>query len=151
MERKNGVRYLDSEFQKLDLIDLLSERYVMLKSVREEKWSEISDITVSNSEWYIMARIYKKQPTISYVTKNVHITRQATHKFIKRLESKGLVEITKANNNKRDKCIQLTELGELCFEKNIELKKEMEKKIAEKIGDNQLRALKKILKVDWGL
>jgi DNA-binding MarR family transcriptional regulator len=67
--------------------------------------------------WFIMARIYKKKPTISYVTKRVDISRQATHKFIKRLEVKGLVEISSLENNKKDKCIHLTKLGEECYEK----------------------------------
>ena len=93
----------------------------------------------------------KKQPTISYVSKHVDISRQATHKFIKRLESKGLVKISNLENNKKDKCIQLTKLGEECYEKNESLKAGLEKKIADKIGLEKFGVLKEILKSDWGL
>ena len=119
--------------------------------ITEKLWNDTSDIYISNSEWFIMARIYKKQPTISYVSKHVDISRQATHKFIKRLESKGLVKISNLENNKKDKCIQLTKLGEECYEKNESLKAGLEKKIANKIGLEKFGVLKEILKSDWGL
>jgi DNA-binding MarR family transcriptional regulator len=130
---------------------MLSERHLQLRKISEELWNENSDINLSNSEWHIMARIYKKQTTIASVSRNADISRQATHKFIKNLEAKELVEISDAKHNKKDKCIRLTELGDACYEKNEALKAELEKKVAEGIGHEQLQQLKKILKEDWGL
>jgi len=98
-----------------------------------------------------MARIYQKKPTISYVSKHVDISRQATHKFIKKLEAKGLVKISSLENNKKDKCIQLTKLGEECYEQNESLKANIEKKIASKISPEKVELLREILKSDWGL
>jgi DNA-binding MarR family transcriptional regulator len=141
---------LDSELQNLDLIDLISERHVLLRGIVEKSWNDSSDIYISNSEWFIMARIYKKQPTISYVSKRVDISRQATHKFIKSLELKGLIKVMSMDNNNKDKCLCLTELGEECYEKNLTLKAELEEKIAKKIGAEQTALLKSILKSDWG-
>ncbi len=142
---------MDSALHRLDFIDLLSERHVQVRSITEKLWNDTSDIYISNSEWFIMARVYQKQPTISYVTKHVDISRQATHKFIKNLESKGLVVTGNLENNKKDKFIRLTELGEECYQKNEDLKANLEKKIADKIGADQLETLKEILKLDWGL
>jgi DNA-binding MarR family transcriptional regulator len=142
---------LDYELQNLDLIDLLSERHVQVRRITEKLWNNASDIYISNSEWFIMARIYKKQPTISYVSKHVDISRQATHKFIKSLETKGILKISNLENNKKDKCIQLTELGEKCYEENETLKANLEKKIIDKIGLEQFGILKEILKSDWEL
>ncbi|MFJ5716012.1 MarR family winged helix-turn-helix transcriptional regulator [Neobacillus sp. NPDC093127] len=148
-----GVNRLisNSELQNLDLIDLLSERHSLVRKISEKAWNDQSEIYISNSEWYIMARIYKKQPSISYVTKNVEISRQAIHKFIKNLSEKGLVEIKNVENNKKEKCIQLTALGEECYEKNAALKAQLENKIAEKIGAPEVKILKDLLKVDWGI
>lgn len=140
---------MDNKFQNLDLLDLLTERHILLKSIFEDRWNDFSDIPISYSEWYILSRIYKKNPTIAYVTKHLHITRQATHKLIKKLESKGVVEVTQSTN-RRDKSIQLTSLGEGCYEKQLTLKKELEAMIATKIGENELNRLKDILKMDWG-
>ena len=80
---------MDFELKNMDLIDMVSERHLQLRKITEKRWNDSSDIYLSNSEWFIMARIYKKQPTIAYVSKNVDISRQATHKFIKSLEAKG--------------------------------------------------------------
>ncbi len=143
---------MDSILQSLDLIDLISERHVQLRNITGKMWNNNSPIYISNSEWFILARIYeKKQPTIAYVSKHVDISRQATHKFIKQLEAKGLVEIKNVENNKKEKCIQLTSLGEECYEKNEFLKATFEEKIAAEIGAEQLSFLKEILKANWGI
>ena len=142
---------MNSELHNLDLIDLLSEHHILLRRITEKLWNDSSDIYISNSEWFIIARIYQKQPTISYVSKQVEISRQATHKLIKSLESKGLVVVENVENNKKDKCIKLTVLGEECYVKNESLKATIEKKIADHIGIEQLILLKDILKADWGL
>ena len=130
---------------------MVSERHLQLRKLTEKRWNDSSDIYLSNSEWFIMARIYKKQPTIAYVSKNVDISRQATHKFIKNLEAKGIVEISSVEYNKKDKCIRLTKLGEECYEKSQSLKVNLEKEIADKIGSEQFTHLKDLLKLDWGL
>ncbi|RDW16101.1 MarR family transcriptional regulator [Oceanobacillus arenosus] len=142
---------MDFELKGLDLIDVLSERHLQLRRITEKRWNDSMDIYLSNSEWFIIARVYKKQPTIAYVSKHVDISRQATHKSIKSLEAKGLVEIHNVENNKKDKWIQLTALGEECYERNEALKANIEQKIADKIGLEQLDLLKDILKSDWGL
>lgn len=142
---------METDLHKLDFIDLLSERHIQLRRIIENVWNDNSDIYLSNSEWFIMARIYKKQPTISYVSKSVDISRQATHKFIKSLESKGLVTISSMENNKKDKCIQLTKLGEECYEKNLSIKADLVKKITDQIGKEKFEVLNDLLKFDWGL
>ena len=124
---------MNSELQSLDLIDLISERHVLLRRICEKSWNDNSNIHISNSEWYIMARIYKKKTTLSYVTKHVDISRQATHKFVKNLESKGLIEITNSTNNNKDKCLQLTPLGEECYEINLSQKQPLSKRWLRKL------------------
>lgn len=140
-----------SEWQDMDLIDLINEHHILLHKISEKSWNDSSDIYISDSEWFIMSKIYKKHPTISYVTKHVDITRQATHKFIKNLEAKGLIEVTDSKINNKDKCVRLTTLGEKCYENNASLKLALEQRIAEKIGVEQVKVLKDILKLDWGL
>lgn len=123
----------------------------MIRKVTEELWNSSNDIYISNSEWFIIARIYNKNPTISSINKQVNITRQATHKFIRSLESKGLVEVNQVTHNKKEKCIRLTTLGEACYEKNESLKAGLEKKIANQIDREKLDVFKEILKLDWGI
>lgn len=143
---------MNSDVQFLNLIDLISERHVLLRKTAEKMWNDNSDLYISNSEWFILARVYQsKQTTISTISKQVDISRQATHKFIKRLKEKGLVEIDNLENNKKEKCIRLTALGYSCLEINESLKEKLESIIAEKIGAEQLNILKEIFRLDWGL
>lgn len=151
MSKVIGVKRMKFELENLDLIDLISERHVLLRKITEKSWNDNNDIYISNSEWFILVRIYKKHPTISYVSKQIGISRQATHKLIKSLKAKGLIEITNSENNNRDKCLRLTPLGEDCYAKNTSLKVALEQKIAQKIGAEQLAVLKDILKSDWEL
>ncbi|MCM3497640.1 MarR family winged helix-turn-helix transcriptional regulator [Paenibacillus sp. FSL K6-1566] len=139
------------EVKTLDLIDLISERHVLLRTLNDRLWHKSHDLHISNSEWFIMARIYKRQTTISHVAKQVDISRQATHKFIKNLEAKGLVEVSRAQHNNKDKCIRLTKFGEECFEHNEAIKAKLEAKITASIGEEQADQLKRILTMDWGL
>gem|GEM_PF-213945 len=142
---------LNSKAEDVNLIDLLSERHNMLRKISEKTWNNRSEMYISNAEWYILARIYKNRPTISELTKNVEISRQAIHKHVKNLSAKGLVEVKNVEYNKKEKCIELTESGEECYEKYDVLKAQLEQQIAEKIGGEQVKILKNLLKIDWGI
>ncbi|WP_214731200.1 MarR family transcriptional regulator [Exiguobacterium sp. s195] len=133
------------------LLDLLSERNDQVRRMSEQSWNEQSDIQLSNSEWYILATLYQSKRTIAEVTHSVHISRQATHKLIKNLESKALVLVTDHPQNRKDKCIELTSLGHACYEQNETLKAQLEQRIQESIGQEAFEQLKTILRVDWKL
>lgn len=142
---------MKDELQNRDVIDLLSERHELLRRLAEEKWNEQNDIYISNSEWYILGIIYKKQLTISDVAKNVKFSRQATHKLIKSLEVKGLVTVMSVEHSKKHKAIRMTEFGEDCFEKNQLCKAEIEKQLVNTIGEDQVIRLKNILNLNWDM
>lgn len=134
-----------------NLIDLLNARYVQLRQLSEAMWNESHDLYISHSEWLILARIYKSHPLISAVTKQLDITRQATHKFIKQLEAKGLVEVSNSPHSKRDKCLRLTTLGEQCVEEHKRIKAQLVQKVMSEIGEEQVAQLQQLLKMNWGL
>lgn len=136
---------------KQSLFDLIQERFHAMNELLENLWVSFSNKSISLSEWNVIAKIFGQKMFMSQVTKQVSISRQATHKIVKRLEEKGIVEIFKVEYNKRDNCICLTPYGEQCYKKYEELKKEIEKEIIEKIGDNNFQMLKTLLQRDWGL
>ncbi|MGM8215347.1 MarR family winged helix-turn-helix transcriptional regulator [Bacillaceae bacterium W0354] len=143
---------MNQNYQDLDLIDLISARYLQLRKKTETMWNDHSDIKISYSEWLILGKIHQMgDPTISSVARQVDISRQATHKFIKGLKDKGIIEVKNVENNKKKKYVRLTELGIKYFEENMALKVELESKIADKIGKNQINQLLEILKQDWGI
>lgn len=133
------------------LFDLIRQRFNELNEVLENLWISYSNKPISLSEWNLIAQISEKKLFISQVVKQVSISRQATHKLLRQLEEKGIVEIYECENNKRDKCICLTPLGEQCYKKYVEIKQDIEKDITRNIGEKNLQILKNILKSDWGL
>ena len=135
----------------IDIIDLLRKRYMLSRKSIEKMWNEESDIHLSHSEWLIIDRLFDGQQTIAEVCRIVDITRQGTHKLIKKLEENGLVVTGKMKNNKRDKYVKLTEFGIACFEKNKALKIRLEDQIKNAIGTEQYSKLKQLLAADWGL
>jgi DNA-binding MarR family transcriptional regulator len=145
------VRSLKPILENLDLIDLISERHLLLRKITEKTWNDRSEISISNSEWFIIARIYGIRPTLAQVSKSVDISRQATHKLVRGLESRGLVIIEDSTENNKDKCIRMTPLGEECYEKNLALKAELIDRIADHIGSDKVSLLKDILMTDWGI
>lgn len=142
---------LTSKCEDLDLIDLISERHNQLREWIEHEWNTSGNIPISNSEWFVLARVYKKMPTISQLAKQLNISRQAAHKLVKKLDIKGLVKVTTLENNRKDRFVQLTPLGESCYQMNEAYKARLEEKIAAAIGDAELETLKRVLAAEWGI
>src|SRR5690625_6666803 len=125
---------MGSELEHLDLIDLISARYFELRKWADQKWDRHSTTYISNSEWSILGVIYAcEQTTIVNISKKVDISRQATHKFVNRLNEKGLVEIRNLAHNKKQKSISLSSMGEKFVKKNETLKSKLEQQIGGKI------------------
>jgi DNA-binding MarR family transcriptional regulator len=129
----------------IDLIDLINTKYSKFKKIYEEVWNNSYNITITNSEWSVIYLIYGKQPTISEIAQQVDITRQATHKCIKALNSKGIITINNVINNNKKKCLKLTPFGEELFLENKLLKEALERDLAAKIGDDRMFLLKSLL------
>lgn len=141
---------MDILYDDLDLIDLINTKYEKLRKTNETMQSISLSISITHSEWSILSLIYGKQPAISEIAQQVDITRQATHKCIKSLNSKGIINIKNVENNNRNKCLSLTSLGEQCFLENEAIKEVMENDIADKIGIENVSHLKILLQQDWG-
>jgi len=137
------------EINKYNLIDLIYEKQIRLLKKKQDKWNAKSSIPIKNTEWSILTLIYGKQPTISEIAQQVGITRQAAHKSIRTLDAKGLIDINPMENNNRNKCIKLTDLGVNCVLENQKLKDEIEKEISQEIGQDNIELLKNILKRNW--
>lgn len=133
------------------LIDLLSERHQQMRNTLENRWNEQHDIQISTSEWFIIARIYNKTATITQIAKEANLTRQAVHKHVKNLSSKGIVEVSELKSNKKGKPIRLSSLGNEYYEKYEQLKVSLENAIARSLDEKQLEKLKGLLKEDWNM
>src|SRR5699024_10255018 len=123
-----------TKLQETGLIDLLYERHHDVQKMAQKAWDEENDIYISDSGWAIMATIYDGRQPISHITKNIDITRQAIHKFIKSLSEKGLIEISEMPNDKKKKCVELTALGRRYYKRRMTIKSSIEEEITRKLG-----------------
>lgn len=136
-------------YQKLDIIDLISEWHTRLRAELETSWNKESDVAMSNTEWHILTRIYNGMYAISDITKSVYITRQATHKHLKNLQTKKLVEIYGDEQNKKKKNVRLTSHGMELIQRYNELKDGLESTLKKSIGIEAYNDLQTILAKCW--
>lgn len=148
-----GVVHLTSDkaVKGQNLMEILHERYLVMQTALETAWKVQSDLIISQTEWKIIGRIDQGVLPVAHITKNLHITRQATHKLIKNLSSKGLVELYQMENNKKERCIALTSLGRECYNIYKSIHAEIEQQIALNLGTKQIEDLNSIMQSDWGI
>ena len=140
---------MNNQLDSFDLIDLLNAKYFKLRNLSDQMWNNSYNISISNSEWFIISLIYGKQPTISQITLQVNLSRQATHKSIKTLSTKGLIIINNVEHNSKNKCLILTPIGEKCFLENKRMKETIERDVVATIGIENVLLLKNLLKTNW--
>lgn len=140
---------MQQQTTRTDLFDLINNKYFELRNMNEIKWHDTNNITITNSEWYIISFLYNKQLSISELAKQLGISRQAAHKSIKALYSKGLIYANHLENNNRNKIISLTSIGDGCYLNNKEIKKNIEDQIIEKLGSDKMDLLIELLNCDW--
>lgn len=140
---------MEEELTSLDFFDLLTRKHRKTRKVIEMRWNETNEIQLSNSEWFILDRINYGKELLADVCKNGEITRQGTHKLIRKLEDHGLVTTKNLENNKRNKYVQLTSLGISCYEENKALKQSLEDHIKHILGNETFENLKQTLAADW--
>lgn len=136
---------MEKEVDNINLVDLLNSKYHKFKKMNEEVCSNAYNISMTNSEWSVIYLIYGKQPTITEIAKQVNITRQATHKCIKTLNSKGIITVNNVVNSNKKKCLKLTPLGEQLILENNLLRESIERDYVAQIGLDSVNLLKSLL------
>lgn len=137
------------DYKHLDLIDLISERHNYIRLYIEKLWNEKYNIKINNTEWHVIAKLYSGMDTIADITRKVHVSRQATHKLIKNLEQKELIEIYDDQKNKKIKKVRLTHFGIKCYEQYTAIKEQVDDLIERSIGSELYEQIKKGLSMEW--
>ncbi|WP_052502679.1 HTH domain-containing protein [Halarcobacter anaerophilus] len=136
-------KYFDLKFLLLEKLNLIEE--LSFIEAKKEKF-ESNDIVTSTR---ILTLIQNGTFTSSELAKKLNISRQAIHKSINNLCSKGYLLLHNEETIKKNKHIYITEKGkELLICRNNVMKK-VEKTVEEKIGKDDFLKLKELLKKDW--
>lgn len=138
-----------SNFQGLNIIDLISEKHAKLRKMVIEAWVESGEERVSDTESYMLALIEKNELTVAQIGRIIGISRQGVHKCAKGLIERGYIIIENQNVNSRDKILFLTEKGLRFCRETLILKEKFETDIINAIGEDKFQILKQCLSENW--
>lgn len=139
-----------SELNLFGLIDLVSDKHAVLRGEVRQRWIQNGNEDVTPQEYYLMTRLELHQNlTIAETARKMNISRQAAHKCAKGLIEKGLIVAETSEDNLREKLLQLTGKGFESCQEMTWIKQEIEKEIADTLGQEKVKLLKDILKANW--
>ncbi len=133
--------------RNLNIIDLISEKHITLRREVEERWSKSGEEDITHTEAMLLAKINMGKISLAEVARQANVSRQAMHKCAKKLEEKGYLEFIASESNQT--YTSLTEKGSLYCKKSNDLKKKIEQEIAENLGEENIKLIKKLLEGQW--
>lgn len=133
--------------KNLNIIDLISEKHIVLRREVEDRWGELDEEDITHTEAFLLARINMGKISIAEVARQANISRQAMFKCAKKLEERGYLQFVISESN--NKYTVLTDKGIEYCKKSEELKEALEKKISDTIGSEQVDLLKELLNKNW--
>lgn len=140
---------MNSDFQSLNIIDLISEKHAKLRRLVIETWIKMGEERVSDTESYMLALIEKNELTVAQTARIIGISRQGAHKSAKSLAERGYIIIENQDTNSRDKLLYLTEKGMRFCKETLILKEKFEDEIINSIGEDNFKILKDCLSKEW--
>ena len=133
--------------RNLNIIDLISEKHITLRREVEERWSKSGEEDITHTEAMLLAKINMGKISLAEVARQANVSRQAMHKCAKKLEEKGYLEFIASESNQT--YTSLTEKGSLYCKKSNDLKKKIEQEIAENLGEENIKLIKKLIEGQW--
>lgn len=135
--------------KELHLVDLLSEKHKELRKKVMELWLQKDGEYISDTESHMLGMLEIKNMTVAECARKMNISRQATHKCSKKLIERGYIVTSSIEGNNRDILLALTERGDEYCSEMLKLKKTLEEEVAKKIGKENVKMLKNLLKKEW--
>ncbi len=133
--------------ENLNIIDLISEKHIVLRREVEDSWAENEEEYISHTEALLLAKINMGKISIAEIARQANISRQAMFKCAKKLETRGyLVFVTNEHGNRYT---ELTHKGNDYCKRSEELKETLENKIVDVLGKEQVIMLKELLNKNW--
>ena len=133
----------------LNIIDLISEKHIILRREVEERWANSEEEDISHTEALLLAKINMGKISIAEVARQANVSRQAMFKCAKKLEVRGYLKFVKSGSN--NKYTELTDKGKDYCKKSKELKEQLEKEISDALGKEKVEILKELLNRSWSI
>ena len=140
---------MNSNFNGLNIIDLISEKHAKLRRMVIETWVEGGGERVSDTESYMLALVEKNEFTVAQIGRIIGISRQGAHKCAKGLIERGYIIIENQDVKSRDKILSLTEKGLSFCKDTLTLKEKFQIDIINSIGEEKFKILQECLSESW--
>ncbi|MBE6023886.1 MAG: MarR family transcriptional regulator [Cellulosilyticum sp.] len=138
---------MEQKLEGLNIIDLISEKHIVLRREAEDRWAENEKEEITHTEGFLLAKIRMEKVSLARVAKQANISRQAMFKCAKKLEEKGYLEFISEEGS--GKYAVLTKKGEEYCRRSQALKMQIEEEIVEVLGEEKVMLLKDLLKKEW--
>ena len=135
---------MGGDIMGINLIDLISDKHLILRKTVMEKMAEGPFADVTMAEGHLLNRIYGTRLSVSSAAREMDMSRQAVHRCALALEKRGYL-LLQPGENRREKALVITEKGESFYNDNMALKKGMEREISHNLGQEDVRLLKSLL------
>ncbi len=133
----------------LNIIDLISEKHIILRREVEERWAESEEEDISHTEALLLAKINMGKISIAEVARQANVSRQAMFKCAKKLEARGYLKFV--INESNNKYTELTSKGKDYCKKSKKLKEQLEQEISDVLGKEKVEILKELLNRSWSI
>lgn len=138
---------MEENLEGLNIIDLISEKHIVLRREVEDKWASSNEEEITHTEAFLLAKISMGRISLAEAARQAHISRQAMFKCAKKLEEKDYLKFVVEEDH--NKYAVLTSKGQAYCQKSQELKMNIEDEIAEVLGKDNVLLLKDLLKKNW--
>ena len=135
----NNIKFLDKNLMRLaiELVEWMELEMIELNKSAKFQGS-IAEIKLFNA-------IRGEEKSISELARLMNISRQAVHKTAHKLEDLGFLELSTRHDNKKDRVVKITELGQEIRKQGAEHIMVIEEKLAWSIGERNLEFIRVIL------
>lgn len=136
-------------FENMNLIDLVSEMHLELRNKVNRIWNENNTEKINHTESHIFGMLAMEPTTVAELSRNLNISRQATHKCVQNLIEREYLYVKTKEAKSKEKIICLTDKGIQCNNEMLRIKNNLEKEIGDKLGESAVEIMKLLLKKEW--
>ncbi|MDA3733557.1 helix-turn-helix domain-containing protein [Niameybacter massiliensis] len=140
---------MQSYFENLNIIDLISEKHAQLRKMVRDTWVEQGNHYLTDTESYILALVERSPMTVAQLARIIDISRQGAHKCVQGLISKGYIKSEILEGNCKNKVLTLTQKGILFRQETLTIKEKFEQDIKTSIGEEHFNLVKQTLQKTW--
>ncbi len=147
MDQRNAIaklkNYVESEGDSIDQLAYRLEHQTLNRILIDLEAAGFTEC--SAAEVRLLQALCVAGSRLTGLASHLGISKQATSQLLDNLEKKGLIQRVPDPNDRRAKNIRFTEQGETLMEVTIEATLANERNLADTLGEDSFRALKKAL------